>query len=66
MGQSASDLTKIKCECGVSLKVPNSAVGEKAKCPKRSKVFVMAEPPPKEDSVDGLSSEPEFVLDHRR
>lgn len=59
MGQSASDLTKIKCACGVSLKVPKSAVGKKAKCPKCSKVFVIAEPPPKEDSVYGLSSEPD-------
>jgi len=59
MGQSASDLTKIKCECGVSLKVPKSAVGKKAKCPKCGKVFVIAEPPPKEDSVYGLSSEPD-------
>ena len=59
MGQSASDLTKIKCECGVSLKVPKSAVGKKAKCPKCSKVFVIPEPPSKEDSVFGLSSEPD-------
>ncbi|MCH7924851.1 MAG: hypothetical protein IIC51_04890, partial [Planctomycetes bacterium] len=52
-------MTKIKCECGVSLKVPKSAVGKKAKCPKCSKVFVIAEPPPKENSVYGLSSEPD-------
>lgn len=59
MGQSASDLTKITCECGVSLKVPKSAIGKKAKCPKCSIVFVIKQPPLKEDSVYGLSSEPD-------
>ncbi len=45
MSQSSGEFMKVRCPCGTKLKLPVSAAGRKAKCPKCEKVFRIPELP---------------------
>ncbi|HUU83775.1 MAG TPA: hypothetical protein VM243_09750, partial [Phycisphaerae bacterium] len=44
MGEPASDRMTVRCPCGAKLKVPRTAAGHRAKCPKCDQVFVVPTP----------------------
>jgi hypothetical protein len=45
MSQSSGGFMKVRCPCGTKLKLPTSAAGRKAKCPKCEEVFRIPELP---------------------
>ena len=65
MSEAASDRITVRCPCGTKLKVPRSAAGRRAKCPKCAQVFVVPKPepaaagPPETAPPEGTSQETE-------
>lgn len=53
MSDVATNTIHLKCECGATLKVPATAVGRRAKCPKCGAVLTVTAPPVEADSAAG-------------